>query len=264
MDRDQRLSGPGGRLHGQEVVTAEGLGTPDALHPVQREMANRGGSQCGYCTPGFVCAMAGEYYRPDRTPTGRTERVGRRRALDRRRGGRPRRQWSDRPHPPGHRARPRARSQRLRPARPQRQPVPLHRLPADPRRRVRPRRLPDSADPLRAAASSRPRRRSPPGSTASTALSSARSPWPRRWTCSPTTRRAARRRLHRLGGRAQPPARPGPAEHRLDRLPELRRPRGHRVRGSTSAPPSPCPRSSAGWPGGFRCWTRSSRSSRPG
>ena len=37
-------------------------------------MANRGGSQCGYCTPGFVCAMAGEYYRPDRTPTGRTER----------------------------------------------------------------------------------------------------------------------------------------------------------------------------------------------
>ncbi|HLL61411.1 MAG TPA: FAD binding domain-containing protein [Propionibacteriaceae bacterium] len=60
---------------GQEVMTAEGLGTPDALHPVQQEMADRGGSQCGYCTPGFVCAMAGEYYRPDRTPTGRTERV---------------------------------------------------------------------------------------------------------------------------------------------------------------------------------------------
>ena len=60
---------------GQEVLTAEGLGTPEALHPVQQEMADRGGSQCGYCTPGFVCAMAGEYYRPDRTPTGRTERV---------------------------------------------------------------------------------------------------------------------------------------------------------------------------------------------
>ena len=60
---------------GQEVITAEGLGTPEALHPVQQEMADRGGSQCGYCTPGFVCAMAGEYYRPDRTPTGRTERV---------------------------------------------------------------------------------------------------------------------------------------------------------------------------------------------
>ena len=50
-------------LDGQEVVTAEGLGTPDALHPVQREMAERGGSQCGYCTPGFVCSMAAEFYR---------------------------------------------------------------------------------------------------------------------------------------------------------------------------------------------------------
>jgi xanthine dehydrogenase small subunit len=53
-------------LADQEVVTAEGLGTPDHLHPVQREMADRGGSQCGYCTPGFVCSMAAEYYRHDR------------------------------------------------------------------------------------------------------------------------------------------------------------------------------------------------------
>jgi xanthine dehydrogenase small subunit len=53
-------------LDGQEVVTSEGLGRPGALHPVQREMAVRGGSQCGYCTPGFVCSMAAEYYRPDR------------------------------------------------------------------------------------------------------------------------------------------------------------------------------------------------------
>ncbi len=53
-------------LDGQEVVTAEGLGSPDQLHPVQREMADRGGSQCGYCTPGFVCSMAAEYYRPGR------------------------------------------------------------------------------------------------------------------------------------------------------------------------------------------------------
>jgi xanthine dehydrogenase small subunit len=52
----------------QEVVTAEGLGQPGDLHPVQREMARRGGSQCGYCTPGFICAMAAEYYRPNRTP----------------------------------------------------------------------------------------------------------------------------------------------------------------------------------------------------
>jgi xanthine dehydrogenase small subunit len=52
----------------QEVVTAEGLGRPGQLHPVQREMADRGGSQCGYCTPGFVCSMAAEYYRPGRRP----------------------------------------------------------------------------------------------------------------------------------------------------------------------------------------------------
>jgi xanthine dehydrogenase small subunit len=50
----------------QEVVTAEGLGRPGQLHPVQREMAERGGSQCGYCTPGFICSMAAEYYRPGR------------------------------------------------------------------------------------------------------------------------------------------------------------------------------------------------------
>ncbi len=54
--------------NGQEVITAEGLGTPGNLHPVQEEMAHRGGSQCGYCTPGFVCSMASEYYRADRAP----------------------------------------------------------------------------------------------------------------------------------------------------------------------------------------------------
>jgi xanthine dehydrogenase small subunit len=67
---------PAAGFDGQEVITAEGLGTPEALHPVQREMANRGGSQCGYCTPGFVCAMAGEYYRADRMPIGHVERAG--------------------------------------------------------------------------------------------------------------------------------------------------------------------------------------------
>jgi len=59
---------PAHALDGQEVVTAEGLGTPDALHPVQKGLAAAGGSQCGYCTPGFACAMAGEFYRPDRAP----------------------------------------------------------------------------------------------------------------------------------------------------------------------------------------------------
>jgi xanthine dehydrogenase small subunit len=61
---------PAAAFDQQEVVTAEGLGRPGQLHPVQREMAERGGSQCGYCTPGFICSMAAEYYRPDRRGAG--------------------------------------------------------------------------------------------------------------------------------------------------------------------------------------------------
>jgi len=59
---------PAASLDDQEVVTAEGLGTPLALHPVQRGLAEGGGTQCGYCTPGFVCSMTAEYYRHDRKP----------------------------------------------------------------------------------------------------------------------------------------------------------------------------------------------------
>ncbi|MET9508582.1 FAD binding domain-containing protein [Streptomyces flavidovirens] len=63
---------PVAALDGQEIITSEGLATagepgkPPTLHPVQEEMAVRGGSQCGYCTPGFICSMAAEYYRPNR------------------------------------------------------------------------------------------------------------------------------------------------------------------------------------------------------
>jgi xanthine dehydrogenase small subunit len=63
---------PAASLDGQEVVTSEGLGTPADLHPVQHEMAVRGGSQCGYCTPGFVCSMAAEFYRTGRAATNGT------------------------------------------------------------------------------------------------------------------------------------------------------------------------------------------------
>ncbi len=68
---------PAAALDGQEVVTSEGLSpmagrAPDDLHPVQHEMAVRGGSQCGYCTPGFVCSMAAEFYRSGRAATNGT------------------------------------------------------------------------------------------------------------------------------------------------------------------------------------------------
>ena len=43
---------------GQHVVTVEGLGAKrSGLHPVQRALARAHGSQCGFCTPGFVMSM---------------------------------------------------------------------------------------------------------------------------------------------------------------------------------------------------------------
>jgi xanthine dehydrogenase small subunit len=48
------------QLDGKHVVTVEGLpAAPGALHPVQEAMIRCHGSQCGYCTPGFVMALAG-------------------------------------------------------------------------------------------------------------------------------------------------------------------------------------------------------------
>lgn len=38
----------------QEVVTIEGLSEDGAMHPVQAAFVKHWGTQCGYCTPGFV------------------------------------------------------------------------------------------------------------------------------------------------------------------------------------------------------------------
>jgi xanthine dehydrogenase molybdopterin binding subunit/xanthine dehydrogenase small subunit len=50
---------------GHEIVTVEGVALPEGLHPVQQAMVERYGSQCGYCTPGFVVSMFEAYYRTD-------------------------------------------------------------------------------------------------------------------------------------------------------------------------------------------------------
>lgn len=48
-------------LHGKQLITVEDLSTPDSkhssLHPVQQAMVDCNGTQCGYCTPGFVMSV---------------------------------------------------------------------------------------------------------------------------------------------------------------------------------------------------------------
>jgi len=47
------------QLHGKALRTVEGMAAPDGtLHPVQQAMIDHHGSQCGFCTPGFVVSMA--------------------------------------------------------------------------------------------------------------------------------------------------------------------------------------------------------------
>src|ERR1041385_1541343 len=49
-------------LHGKQLITVENLRNgAGELHPVQEAMVNTGGSQCGYCTPGFIMSLLALY-----------------------------------------------------------------------------------------------------------------------------------------------------------------------------------------------------------
>jgi carbon-monoxide dehydrogenase small subunit len=43
-----------GMVEGRRITTIEGLGTPNAPHPLMEALVEEGGVQCGYCVPGIV------------------------------------------------------------------------------------------------------------------------------------------------------------------------------------------------------------------
>jgi xanthine dehydrogenase small subunit len=46
-----------GMAHGREIRTVEALSAGGELHPIQRALAEGHGTQCGFCTPGFVMSL---------------------------------------------------------------------------------------------------------------------------------------------------------------------------------------------------------------
>lgn len=52
-------------LHGKQLITVEHLADGKNLHPVQQAMVDHHGSQCGFCTPGFVMSLFAQYQKQE-------------------------------------------------------------------------------------------------------------------------------------------------------------------------------------------------------
>lgn len=42
---------------GHDILTIEGIGTPEKLHPIQEAFMEKHGAQCGFCTPGMIMSV---------------------------------------------------------------------------------------------------------------------------------------------------------------------------------------------------------------
>ena len=56
---------PAAAMQNKHIITVEGLADRGSLHPVQQALIDHHGSQCGFCTPGFVMALAAHSLQPD-------------------------------------------------------------------------------------------------------------------------------------------------------------------------------------------------------
>jgi len=54
-----------GALHGKQLITVEDLADGEQLHVVQQAMVDEHGSQCGFCTPGFIMSLFALYHSDD-------------------------------------------------------------------------------------------------------------------------------------------------------------------------------------------------------
>jgi aerobic-type carbon monoxide dehydrogenase small subunit (CoxS/CutS family) len=66
---------PMAAVDGAEIITVEGLGTPERLAPVQAAFHKHYGSQCGFCTPGFLVATHALLERTSKPDRGEIERA---------------------------------------------------------------------------------------------------------------------------------------------------------------------------------------------